>query len=147
MGKVGEGECFSIGGIYEVETLQPLLQKFIEKYLTCGSCCLPQVLITANHFMIQGKCTACGWLGSLDNGHKLAEFIKKNPPDDTGLNIACDGGRRMSKKERRLSLVRRQVEAEQESGDEDWVSEEDEVVPVKKKLSDKDEKSKKEERK
>merc|ERR1711920_875761 len=56
--KDGEGECFSIGGIYEVETLQPLLDKFIEKYLTCGSCCLPQVHITANHFMIQGKCKA-----------------------------------------------------------------------------------------
>merc|ERR1712039_535259 len=85
------------------------------------------VLIQANHFMIQGKCTACGWLGSLDNGHKMAEFIKKNPPDDTGLNIACDGSRRMSKKERRLSLVRRQVEAGQESGDERWISDQDDI--------------------
>merc|ERR1712083_912212 len=124
------GECFSIGGIYEVETLQTLLDKFIEKYLWCESCCAPQVLITANQFVIQGKCRACGWLGNLDNWHKLAEYIKKNPPDESGLNITCDGGRRMSKKERRQSLVRRQVAAEQESGDEDWVSEEEDVVPV-----------------
>lgn len=29
---------------------------------------------------ISGSCYSCGWKGSLDNNHKLAAYIVKNPP-------------------------------------------------------------------
>merc|ERR1712061_530642 len=75
-----------------------------------------------------------------------AAFITKNPPDDTGIGIAGEDpheGRKLSREERRQSMLRKQVEAEQESGIESWASE-DEAFLVKHKKDKKVKKEKKE---
>ena len=36
--------------------------------------------MTVNGDKINGKCDSCPFVGELDNKHKLATFILKNPP-------------------------------------------------------------------
>ncbi len=36
--------------------------------------------LTVNGDKINGKCDSCPFVGELDNKHKLASFITKNPP-------------------------------------------------------------------
>merc|ERR1711879_1000217 len=64
-----------------------LLDKFIAKYVCCENCHLPEIDIWVKKGVVGGKCLACGWNGELDNMHKLAIFISKNPPDSSGYNI------------------------------------------------------------
>jgi translation initiation factor 5 len=56
------------------------MDKFIEKYVCCPKCKLPEMYLTVNGDKINGKCDSCPFVGELDNKHRLASFIIKNPP-------------------------------------------------------------------
>jgi translation initiation factor 5 len=60
--------------------LRKVLDKFIEKYICCPKCKLPEMHMQVIGDKIQGKCDSCPFVGDLDNKHKLATFIIKNPP-------------------------------------------------------------------
>merc|ERR1712039_876582 len=96
---------------------------FIEKYVCCENCHLPEIDMAIKKGNITGRCKACGWMGDLDNGHKLAAFITKNPPDESGLNIVAPGGetgKKASKEERRKAkLEKAKGKNEEEDEEED----------------------------
>lgn len=79
--KKGEGERTIINGHHDTQVFQGLLDKFIEKYVLCQSCNLPEIDILVRKDSIVGSCKACGCKTGLDMGHKVATFILKNPPD------------------------------------------------------------------
>jgi translation initiation factor 5 len=56
------------------------MDKFIEKYVLCKKCKYPEMSIKVVKNNVQGECAACGFKGELDNKHRLANFIIKNPP-------------------------------------------------------------------
>merc|ERR1712014_540587 len=101
-----EGERAIINGHHDTHVFQESLDLFIAKYVCCVNCRLPEIDMAIKKDkgdqVIKGRCLACGWQGMLDNNHKLAAFILKNPPDETGMNIqlANDTGGG-GKKERR----------------------------------------------
>merc|ERR1712029_153041 len=57
-----------------------------DKYVLCPACHLPEIDLIVKK-SISAKCMACGWTGDLDNSHRLANYITKNPPDEGGLNL------------------------------------------------------------
>merc|ERR1712190_337947 len=75
--KEGEGERSIVNGSHQTDAFQKLLDKFIDKYVCCTSCNLPEIIMSVKKSGIQGRCAACGWSGELDNQHKLATFIQK----------------------------------------------------------------------
>mmetsp|Transcript_124933 Transcript_124933/g.221342 ORF Transcript_124933/g.221342 Transcript_124933/m.221342 type:complete len:546 (-) Transcript_124933:222-1859(-) len=90
--KEGEKEeRFLIHGAHDPSVFQGLLDEFIEKYVCCQNCDLPEVDLTIKKGCLRGKCKACGWTDDLDNDHRLAHFIKKNPPDKSGLKLKSEG--------------------------------------------------------
>lgn len=97
---VSEGERAIVNGHHDTYVFQELLDKFIEKYVCCKICSLPEVFMVVRKGIIQGRCMACGWQGDLDNTHKLATFIQRNPPDKSGQNIQMpiEGGGKINKK-------------------------------------------------
>merc|ERR1711953_600958 len=104
--KEGEGERSVINGHHETSVFQDLLDKFIAKYVCCETCKLPEIDMAIKKQVIQGRCMACGWQGELDNNHKLATFIVKNPPDPSGRGIiqaGDDKGGKMDKAARRAA--------------------------------------------
>merc|ERR1712167_559200 len=74
----GEGERSVINGAHDTS----VFQSFLDKYVLCENCRLPEIDMIVKKGVIIGKCKACGWSGDLDNAHKLATYIIKNPPDD-----------------------------------------------------------------
>ena len=72
-----------LDGWWEVSTLQELLDKFIEKYVLCPQCRLPEIDVVVKEKRAQdlkATCKACGWRGHLDTEHKIGSYILKNPP-------------------------------------------------------------------
>ena len=57
-----------------------VLDKFIEKYVCCPKCKLPEMHLLISNNLVTGKCDSCPFVGELDNKHKLTAFILKNPP-------------------------------------------------------------------
>merc|ERR1712107_164269 len=111
----------------DTPVFQGLLDKFLEAYVLCCACHLPEIDLSVRKGMVVGKCKACGWTGALDNNHRLAAFIIKNPPDDTGLQIiqATDAGGKLNKAERRAQKAKKKAEEEEQEGDGSDESEEE----------------------
>merc|ERR1712217_466419 len=91
-------------------------------YVCCENCHLPEIFMVVRKGIIQGKCMACGWQGDLDNSHKLATFIQRNPPDKSGHNIQTpiEGGGKIDKKAKREARANAQHEAamKEDTGDD-----------------------------
>ena len=56
--------------------------RFINKYVVCANCTYPELKMTIKKDIVMGSCAACGKSNELDNKNRLADFIKKNPPND-----------------------------------------------------------------
>merc|ERR1712167_433923 len=101
--KEGEGDRAIVNGAHDTPT--------------CQKCHLPEIDLYVKKGVIQGACKACGWRGDLDNVHKLATFIQKNPPDG---GVGFDGEKvKMDKKERqRLRAEKQRRGGASEDGDD-----------------------------
>merc|ERR1712003_499239 len=145
---VGTGERAVVNGHHDPAVFQTMLDKFIDAYVLCKNCHLPEIDIIVKKGWISAKCAACGWAGDLDNGHKLAKFITTYPPDKSGLNIGGSGGdegggSKKSKEERRAAKAEKQRQKDQEGGDEDDDDHESDDEQEKEKKEKKDKKDKK----
>merc|ERR1711869_78719 len=65
--KEGEGDRAIVNGAHDTSTCQKLLDKFIDTYVLCQNCNLPEIDLYVKKGIIQGACKACGWRGDLDN--------------------------------------------------------------------------------
>jgi len=150
--KEGEGERCVINGHHDTPVFQTMLDKFIDKYVLCQNCHLPEIDMLVKKGNIMAKCKACGWGGDLDNGHKIATFILKNPPDAGGFGVcnlaggAAEGGKEKTKDERRKEREeKRKARAEQGDGEgeDDGEDGEDAAKEKKEKKERKEKKEKK----
>ena len=71
---------YLINGSHTAEKFQQLLDKFIEKYVLCPNCKLPEIRIFIKKGEIRSKCRACGTISKLDDKHKFSTHIKNFPP-------------------------------------------------------------------
>ena len=67
-----------IRGIHSVYKIRKLLNKFIQKYVLCGQCVLPEV-----HYVIEKKklisaCDGCKMKSKLDQTHKASILLIKH---------------------------------------------------------------------
>ena len=89
-----------VNGAHDQQEMQKLLDKFLDKYVLCYKCKLPELDMAVTKGLIHAKCAACGWSGNLDNAHKVSTFIVGHPPDGS-LTQNAAGGKSKSKDERR----------------------------------------------
>merc|ERR1712113_376249 len=106
MGKENEGERVVINGHHDTPVFQNLVDKFIERYVLCTGCHLPEIDMVVKKGLIVATCKACGWNGELDNRHKLATYISKNPPG-SGIGFDEEKGKK-SKEEKRAAKQKKQ---------------------------------------
>merc|ERR1712176_422432 len=115
--KEKEGERVVVNGHHDTPVFQKLVDKFIEKYVLCMGCNLPEIDMVVNKKgLIVAKCKACGWDGELDNRHKLATYISKNPPS-TGIGFDADKNDKKSKADRQAARAAKQKN--KQDGDDD----------------------------
>ena len=69
--------AYIINGEFTKEKLQQVLDRFIEKYVCCSKCKLPEMVIKIEEGKIKGACKGCGHHALLDNKHRMASYITK----------------------------------------------------------------------
>ncbi|KAJ8600719.1 hypothetical protein CTAYLR_003931 [Chrysophaeum taylorii] len=73
-----ETERAIVNGAHTTQVLQDKLSIYIEKFVLCPSCRLPETSYKIKNDMIYHQCVACGFRGSVDMQHKLTTFILKS---------------------------------------------------------------------
>ena len=64
-----------VNGSHTAQTLQGHLSKYIEKFVLCYNCHLPETHYKIKSGLIAQKCLACGHKENVDMTHKLTTFI------------------------------------------------------------------------
>jgi len=139
--KEGEGERAIITGAHDTKTFQELMDKFLDRYVLCRNCHLPEIDSTVKKGSIMAKCKACGEAYEVDPLHKLSSFIAKNPPDGHGgINTGAeDKGGKLDKKARQAArLAKQQGKADGDEDGEDSGKDEAEGKKKAKKKKDDD---------
>lgn len=67
----------TVNGAHPQPDLQKLLNVFIDKFVLCPSCKLPETALVVRKGIISHKCSACGSRAAVDMSHKLCVFILK----------------------------------------------------------------------
>lgn len=70
-----------VKGQHSVETLQKMLDKFIEKYVLCGRCKYPEVIHEVDKKELLGVCNACSFIKKMDTTHKAGKTLIKEIPN------------------------------------------------------------------
>lgn len=97
--EAAEGKAI-VNGIHPEGEVQIVIDKFIERFVLCPKCKLPEIDLGVVQGRVLGSCNACGFSGDMDNAHKVATFIVKNPPannDSTMGKNKKDSHKRSSK--------------------------------------------------
>ena len=67
-----------MNGAHTTQVLQHLLNVFIDKFVLCPKCHLPETaLVVKKDGLVLHKCSACGAKEPVDMSHKLCTFILK----------------------------------------------------------------------
>lgn len=75
-----KNDRYIVNGEHDAGKLQSLLDGFIKKFVLCKNCDNPETTLSVKKNQIHSKCKACGHAFVIDNKHKLATYIVKNPP-------------------------------------------------------------------
>jgi len=70
----------TINGNHSQQQLIQLLEEFIQKYVLCPNCGLPETDLFVKKDDIKQDCKACGYNKSMDMSHRLTKSILHNPP-------------------------------------------------------------------
>lgn len=70
-----------VNGAHQAPDMQALLFKFIELFILCPTCGLPEIKMDVKKTTIKIDCAACGHNGLLPTQNKLVTYILKHPPD------------------------------------------------------------------
>ena len=125
-------------GTHKAANLQDQLDKYINIYVKCGECNIPE-----GHLQIRGKkksktvwtyCPSCGHNQDVTNVHKTSNFIKNNwvPPDDYEKFDSDEESKKPketkkeSKKDKRNNL---KLKVEKEDEDVEWTINELDEAP------------------
>lgn len=106
-----------INGSHDVPKLEILLDKFIEVFILCPNCHLPEIAMEVKR-SIKIRCAACGHSSELNSVHKVVTFILKNPPESSGKKPA-------SKKEAKKEAKKNKKAGADANGNESGSSHED----------------------
>eukprot|EP00177_Eucheuma_denticulatum_P006138 GFKZ01011196.1.p1 GENE.GFKZ01011196.1~~GFKZ01011196.1.p1 ORF type:complete len:416 (+),score=106.58 GFKZ01011196.1:468-1715(+) len=99
---------YIVNGAFAQPVLAETLKKFIEMFVLCPNCNLPETdLKLKKNGNITQVCNACGHEGICDMTHKLCTYIANNPPD--GKKKKSDG--------KRDKAARRALKAKKSNGE------------------------------
>lgn len=124
-----------VNGAFEASMMQSHLSKFIEGFVLCPACRLPETKYKFKGQTIYHKCYACGAVEPVDMNHKLTTYILK---EHTAAKRAKKGDSKEDKKKKK-----KEKKDKDEPEKEDHSPREKKEKKEKKEKSDKDKKEKK----
>mmetsp|Transcript_53443 Transcript_53443/g.130095 ORF Transcript_53443/g.130095 Transcript_53443/m.130095 type:complete len:415 (-) Transcript_53443:2194-3438(-) len=124
-----------VNGSHTDDTLQKLVHRYVEGFVLCPNCGLPETEYKIKNEMIWHKCAACGAKEMVDMNHKLTNYIlaqenkakklkhKKTKKDKSKGGIKDDGDaekKKKSKKDKKRKKDKKKENNEpSENGEED----------------------------
>ena len=69
---------FVVNGARSLTDMEMFMAKYIEGFVICGHCRLPETCYKIKKQMVSQKCMACGSKTECDPNHRLSTFIEKN---------------------------------------------------------------------
>jgi len=114
-----------VNGAHTDDTLQKLIHRYVEGFVICPTCGLPETKYSIKSGCIWHRCAACGAKEMIDMNHKLTNYI-----------LAQDKKKKKEKQKKKKDDVKKGKEDSDEGKDKD-----------KKKKDKKEKKSKKEKKK
>lgn len=101
---------YIVNGAFQQSVLMDTLKKFIDMFVICSSCNLPETdLKLRKNGTITQACNACGTEAPCDMTHKLCTYIVNNPPD----------GKKKKSDSKKDKAARRAAKAKKANGDLD----------------------------
>jgi translation initiation factor 5 len=102
-----------VNGAFEASMMQTHLSKFIEGFVLCPGCRLPETKYKFKGQMIYHKCYACGAVEPVDMNHKLTTFILK---EHTAAKRASKDKDKKKKEKKEKKAAKGGDEPEKEDG-------------------------------
>lgn len=131
---------YVVNGAHSLSDLEKFMAKYIENFVLCKQCRLPETHYKIKNQMINQKCMACGSKDMCDMTHKLTTFILKN------FKKPSEKDKKDKKKEKKdKKKEKKSKDDDDEDADED--ADEDEKKEKKKDKKEKKEKKEKKDKK
>lgn len=78
--KTNEIQSIEIKGVYSEEDTRACLDHFINEYILCQKCRVPEMQLIVQNKQLVGMCNACGHVSPMNPAHKLTKYLINNPP-------------------------------------------------------------------
>jgi len=98
-----------VNGSHDQSDLAKMLEKYIELFILCPRCRLPEINMVVKKQNIKIDCAACGYNGAINTAHRLGTYILKHPPNEKAFKKKKDGAKD-KKAERRAKKAQKGVE-------------------------------------
>jgi translation initiation factor 5 len=92
-----------VNGAHNAPDLQNHLSRYIEAFVLCKNCRLPETYYKIKHGIISQKCNACGSIDPVDMTHKLTTFILAQHKKAKELAAATEKKDKKDKKDKKKS--------------------------------------------
>lgn len=128
-----------IKGKHTYEEVLSKLDSFIEKYLLCPKCELPEISLFSDKDVLKGKCRACGNAGKLDNSHKLTGYIIKNMPKDMSeitVGDTVEVEKSTKKKGKKSKKTKEEIKEEEEPEEEVITADSEHIIQAAENIRD-----------
>lgn len=77
--KSNEIVSIEVKGVYPEEDTRNCLDQFINEFILCQKCKVPEMNLIVQDSELIGKCNACGFVSKMNPAHKLTKYLLKNP--------------------------------------------------------------------
>lgn len=102
---------YVLNGSHSLTLLHSHLEKFIQQFVLCPRCGLPEWSLRVSKETVLGQCSACGHHAPLKSQHKLVGYLVKHPPTGkTTVTATATATRMVSEKQ----------DSKQEEEDDNW---------------------------
>jgi len=114
----------TITGNHSQQQLIQLLEEFIQKYVLCPNCGLPETDLFVKKDDIKQDCKACGYNKSMDMSHRLTKSILHSPPAEMPKSkkdkkVTADAKvEKMDKPAKKVAKAAKPAPESEENGDE-----------------------------
>ena len=76
-----------LNGSHSLSTLSLQLDHFIQQFVLCSNCRLPELIWKIGKSSLKTNCSACGHASVLKEPHKMISYIIKHPPSSPVVSI------------------------------------------------------------
>jgi translation initiation factor 5 len=88
-----------VNGCHQAPDLSKILDRFIQQFILCPNCKLPELKMVIKSSSIKIECAACGAASQIKSAHRLVGYMTKNPPKSF-LEEASSNGKDKKKKKK-----------------------------------------------